>query len=120
MFITLDLKHGYFQCLLREKDRPKITFLINFGRGAKQMQYARCPMGLTSSSDHFNTITDEIFSECEGYMKIIDDLLVESENYKQLEQRLCKILMKARENNATFSRDKVPIGPRITFAGMRI
>ena len=74
-------------------------------------------MGLSSSSDYFNTVTDEIFGDCDGYQKIVDDILVEGKDYTELATRLRAIFIRARDNGVTFSKDKVQVGDKVSFAG---
>ena len=115
------MKEGYFQARIRKEDRPKTAFMINAGSGARRLQYIRCPQGLSSSSDHFNTTTDKIFAPCQSFMmKIIDDILIFADSYSQLEERLRKVLSQARDNNVIFSKTKIQVGEGITFAGMRL
>ena len=107
VFISLDMKEGYFQARIRKEDRPKTAFMINAGSGARRLQYIRCPQGLSSSSDHFNTATDKIFESCQSFMmKIIDNILIFADSYAQLEERLRKVLSQARDNKIIFSKTK--------------
>ena len=71
-FACLDLVWGYFQCELAPESRAPTTFLLTQGR----FQYARAPMGLNASGDHFCKMSDLALGEL-AKAKIVDDVMVE-------------------------------------------
>lgn len=77
-FTTLDLKSGYHQILLAEKDRMKTAFSINNGK----YEFCRLPFGLKNAPSIFQRTIDDILREyigkiCQVYM---DDIIIFSPN----------------------------------------
>ena len=70
-YASIDLLHGYYQARLTERAKRHTAFLINFGHGAHRFMYKRAPMGLVSSSDHFNRETDKVFANLPGIHKLV-------------------------------------------------
>ena len=73
-YCILDLPHAYFQIPLTHKASQLTPFIVNTGSGAHRYVYRRAPMGLVSTSDFFNSTTDEIFEGLPGVSKLIDDI----------------------------------------------
>ena len=73
-------------------------------------------MGLTSSSDEFCRRTDQALSGLK-LKKIVDDILIATDSYKDLEISLKSVVTRCRKHNITISADKIEIGPQIRFAG---
>ena len=67
-------------------------------------------MGLSSTSDHFNRVTDNIFAGLPRVKKLIDDILVEADSREQMEERLQKVLKKGEEHDMTLTRSKTQFG----------
>ena len=73
-------------------------------------------MGLTSNSDEFCRRTDEALSGLK-LKKIVDDILINADNYEDLKISLERVLTRCRKHGITLSADKIEIGPQIRFAG---
>ena len=101
-FSTFDCLHGYHQIEVDEGSRHLLQFITPFGRYA----YKRCPMGLVSSGDEFCRRVDEAISGIEQLSKVMDDLLVYDETYKEHMQRVYKVLMTCRKHRITLNADK--------------
>ena len=53
-FATLDFSSGYYQILIKEKDRDLFAFLIPQGK----YRFARLPQGSKPACDIFNIVSD--------------------------------------------------------------
>ena len=62
-FCCLDLVHGYFQQKLEKQSAKLTTFVVSYGEGSRRYNYARSPMGLSSSGDEFCKRTDLAIEE---------------------------------------------------------
>ena len=82
----LDCLHGYFQVEVQLGSRKYLNFLLPSELGPKKggkFRFRRSPMGLSTSADDFNRITDTCLFEkgplhddrgrC---LKLVDDLIV--------------------------------------------
>lgn len=91
-FSTLDLKSGFHQIKLTEKDRQKTAFNINNGK----YEFCRLPFGLKNAPSIFQRAIDDILREeigktCQVYM---DDIIIYSpDEYTHL-QHIDTILRK--------------------------
>lgn len=75
-FSTLDLKSGFHQIKLAERDRPKTAFGVNNGK----YEFCRLPFGLKNAPSIFQRAIDDILREeigktCQVYM---DDIIIHS------------------------------------------
>lgn len=73
-FTTLDLKSGFHQILMSEKDRQKTAFSVNNGK----YEFCRLPFGLRNAPSIFQRTIDDILREwigkcCHVY---IDDIII--------------------------------------------
>lgn len=75
-FTTLDLKSGFHQILMNEKDRQKTAFSVNNGK----YEFCRLPFGLRNAPSIFQRTIDDILREWIGkccYV-YIDDIIIYS------------------------------------------
>ena len=112
-FAVFDCKHGYWQIELAKESRPYTCFMTESGR----YQYKRAPMGLISSGDEFCLQTDRALADIPGVFKLVDDILVYAENYRQLLERIQTVFARCKEWGITLSEDKYQIGPVDKVAG---
>ena len=113
VFAVFDAVSGYFQISLHKDSRKYTTFVIPEGR----FVFKRCPQGLSSSSDTFVDITNQIFSGLEGVLRLIDDICIQAPDYITLFYRIRKFLLKCREYNIGISRKKIQCGEKVRFSG---
>jgi len=73
-FTTLDLKSGYHQITLAERDREKTSFSVNGGK----YEFRRLPFGLKNAASIFQRTIDDILREQIGKFCYIyvDDVIV--------------------------------------------
>jgi hypothetical protein len=92
------------------------TFILPSGK----YRYTRAPMGLNALSDEFCRRTDEALAGVDGVVKVVDDILVQAEDYDQLEERLEQVLERCRAARITLTKGKFFVGEQVKFAGFII
>eukprot|EP00834_Sanchytrium_tribonematis_P008742 NODE_1157_length_1981_cov_0.648778.p1 type:complete len:537 gc:universal NODE_1157_length_1981_cov_0.648778:1732-122(-) len=81
LFSVLDLRHGFWQLSLAEKDRFKTAFSTSIGK----FEYVKVPMGLKTSPRYFQQVMHKIFhsllnKHLESYQ---DDILLKGKGFEQ-------------------------------------
>ena len=96
----IDFPSGYFQALLSKDSQGYTAFNTMFGR----FLFLRAPQGLSSSGDHFNSTTDQFFSELgESLIKQVDDIYILASILDELESRLEITAREAKKHSCTFT-----------------
>ena len=104
-FTVLDANSGYWQVELDRKSSELTTFNTPWGR----YRYLRLPFGIKTAGDIFIAEMDRIMNGLEGVSIITDDILVYGATEKEHNERLEKVLMRAREANLKLNPDKSKI-----------
>nr|GEW24348.1 putative reverse transcriptase domain-containing protein [Tanacetum cinerariifolium] len=98
VYSKIDLRSGYHQLRVREKDVPKTTFRTRYGHYEFQVM----PFGLMNTPAVFMDLTNQV---CKPYLDkfvivFIDDILIYSKDEKEYEGHLKAILelLKKRSN----------------------
>ena len=109
-FSVMDLKSGYYQVAMDEKDREKTDFTTPFGL----FEYLRMPMGLSTAPATFQrlmqtSMNDLIFQILLVYL---DDLLVYSKTFEEHLQRLQTVFDRLREVGLKLNPDKCQFAKR--------
>jgi hypothetical protein len=86
VFSKIDLRFGYHQIKIRDKDIPNITFSIRYSL----YEYLVMLFGLTNALSHFIYLMNSIFiSELDKFVVVfIDNILVYSKSMKEHEEHL--------------------------------
>ena len=71
-FTKLDARHGYWSIILHQDSSLLTTFNSPSGR----YRFLRLPFGLVCSQDIFQKKMDQILKECQGCIRIADDITV--------------------------------------------
>ena len=104
VFSKIDLRSGYHQLKIREKDMPKTAFTTRYGL----YEYTVMPFGLTNAPAYFMSMMNKVFMEYldKFVVVFIDDILVFSMTEEEHEQHLRMVLDKLREHQlyAKFSK----------------
>lgn len=103
-FTTLDLKSGYHQINLAEKDRKKTAFSINNGK----YEFCRLPFGLKNAPGIFQRAVDDILRDevgkiCHVY---VDDIIIFSQSAEKHLEDIERILNKLYVANMRISKEK--------------
>ena len=116
-YTVLDANMGYFQVKLSKKSSELTTFNTPFGR----YKYLRLPMGIKSSSDVFQRKMIEAFGDIDGVEVVVDDILIHGSTIEQHNDRLKKVLQRAREIDLKFNSKKCKIAvPEVTYVGHKL
>ena len=118
-YASFDLSHGYHQILMDTESRKLTTFLLpRVGNDPGGLfRYRSLPMGLSCSSDLFCKATDHAFRQLEHHFKLVDDVLLYSNNYSNLLEKCRKFLQKCQEFNIIVSPTKFKAATEIKYAG---
>ena len=71
-FTKLDAHHGYWSIILDQDSSLLMTFNSPFGR----YRFLQFPFGLVCSQDIFQKKMDQILEECQGCIRITDDITI--------------------------------------------
>ena len=104
VFSKIDLRSGYHQLKIREKDIPKTAFTTRYGL----YEYTIMSFGLTNAPAYFMSMMNKVFMEFldKFVVVFIDDILVYSKTEGEHKEHLRLALEKLREHQlyAKFSK----------------
>ncbi|XP_050548981.1 uncharacterized protein K02A2.6-like [Daktulosphaira vitifoliae] len=113
-FSTLDANSGFWMIPLDEESSNLCTFNTPFGR----YKFCRLPYGLNCAPEIFHRIMTEMFSDIEGAIVYIDDIIVMGSTKEEHDERLKKVFGRAREMNLKFNKNKCKFGvTEVKFLG---
>lgn len=118
-FSTLDLTSGFFQQVIRESDRPKLSIITHRG----SFEFSRSPFGLATSPNAFQRLMNVIFADLAD-MSIsiyIDDIAVASKDIKSHFHKLDLVFNKLRQHNLRLKPSKCSFfKSSIVFLGFKV
>ena len=103
VFTVVDANKGFFQLPLHE-DSKKLTAMLT---PCGVYVYNVLAMGLSLSSDVFESTIREITKDLSGVINIADDLLVYGRDDEEHDKNLIALLDRCREVNLTLNPDKL-------------
>ena len=114
VFSVLDASSGFWQVKLDNESAKLCTFNTPFGR----YMFKRLPFGISSAQDVFQSVMSQMFEDIEGVEVIVDDILVWGSTQTEHDERLERVLQRARQRNLKLNKDKSQIGLReISYIG---
>lgn len=105
-FSTLEADKAFWQVKLTEQSSKLTTFNTPFGR----YKFNRMPYGICSASEVFQACFQRMFSDPEGVIVYIDNILIWGKNKEEHDMRLDKVLQRIRENGVKLNYEKCKIG----------
>ena len=120
VFSTVDLRSGFWHCVLDEESSLLTTFNTPYGR----YRWLRLPFGLSVSPEIFPKRVNQTLEGLEGVLNIADDILVygvgdtaEQANADH-DRKLEMLLQRCRERGIALNRDKIKLRlTRVKFMG---
>jgi Reverse transcriptase (RNA-dependent DNA polymerase) len=115
-FTSLDLRSGYYQIRVREKDIPKTCIRTRYGSFA----FLVMPFGLTNAPSTFQAVMNDVFREYldEFVMVYIDDILIYSHTEDEHFRHVRLILERLREHQPYGKLSKCEFNrPSLPFLG---
>ncbi|XP_042148029.1 uncharacterized protein K02A2.6-like [Ixodes scapularis] len=130
VFSKLDLRDGYWQCILDEESSVLTTFQTPMGR----YRWLRLPFGLAVSSEIFQKRLQSALDGLDGVLCVADDILVfgvgeaESEARQDHDKKLESLLQRCEKIGVRLNRDKTELhcssmtflGHLLTREGLRV
>ena len=105
VFSTLDATSGFWQIPLDEESSLLTCFNTPFG----QYLFKRLPFGIKSAPEIYQRVMEELFDDIELCEVIADDLMVWGRDNEEHDQRLRKVLDRAREVQLKLNKKKCKI-----------
>ena len=129
-FSTVDLRSGFWDCVLDEESSRLKTFATPFG----WYRWCRLPFGLSVLSEIFQKRVNQVFEGLDSFLDIVDDILTygkgstEEEVNVDHDRNLEALLVRCRERGIALNKDKlclrrnkVPfVGHVLTNQGLKI
>jgi len=103
-FSVLDLKSGYYQIEVEEKDKSKTAFVCPLGF----WEFNRMPQGVTNAPSTFQRLMEKCMGDMhlKEVLVFLDDLIVFSKTLEEHEVRLMKVLGRLKEFGLKLSPEK--------------
>lgn len=121
IFTTLDLSNGFFNLLVKEEDRHKLSFTVPGGGGKWQLK--RMAQGIKSSTMLFTSFIDNLLAEYLGIqcLTYVDDIILFSDNFENHLVDIDKILTKLESENLRLNPKKCEFAKReVKYLGFRV
>ena len=103
-FSVLDLKSGYYQIEVEERDKPKTAFVCPMGF----WEFNRMPQGITNAPSTFQRLMEKCMGDINltEVLVFLDDLIVFSDTLEEHETRLMHVLNRLSEYGLKLSVEK--------------
>ena len=118
VFSKLDLRWGYHQIELDPESRGLTIF--STPQGLKR--YKRLIFGLSSASEMYQFIVQQVLHGVPGVRNISDDIIVFGKTQADHDRSLDQTLQRLRDSGLTLNQDKCrfSVGSELVFFGFRI
>lgn len=102
IFSKLDARSGFWMIELDDASAD----LCTFGTPSGRYQFLRLPYGINCASEVFHSKVRQMLENLEGVDSFVDDVIVWGSNQTQHDERLKKLLERAREVGIKFNKEK--------------
>ncbi|KAL0153919.1 hypothetical protein M9458_050768 [Cirrhinus mrigala] len=103
-FSVLDLKSGFYQIEVDEKDKAKTAFVCPVGF----YEFNRMPQGVTNAPSTFQRVMEKCMADINlrEVLVFIDDIIVFSKDLEEHEERLLRVLRRLKEYGLKLAPEK--------------
>ena len=101
-FTSLDLKSGYWQIPMDEKDKEKTAFISHKG----QFQFNKMPFGLCNAPSYFCELMEKVVGDLSFTIAYLDDLIIYSETEQEHIEHIREVFVRLREADLKLKRKK--------------
>ena len=119
-FSTLDLKSGYWQVLIMERDKEKTAFRTSSGQ---LYEFNQVPFGLCNAPATFSRLMDRVLSglRWETYLFYLDDIIVFSSTWEEHLARLRQVFERLRHADLKLGAEKCAFAAKeVSYLGHRV
>ena len=119
-FSTLDLKSGYWQVPIMERDKEKTAFRTSSGQLCESNQV---PFGLCNAPATFSCLMDRVLSglHWEPCLFYLDDIIVFSSTWEEHLARLRQVFERLRHANLKLGAEKCAFAAKeVSYLGNRV
>ena len=118
VFSKFDMKSGFWQIQISEKDKYKTAFNVPF----EQYEWNVMPFGLKNTPSEFQKIMNDIFKPFQDFSIVyIDDVLIFSQSIDQHFKHLQTFLAVVKRNGLVVSKPKINLfQTKVRFLGFEI
>ena len=102
IFSRLDLTEAFHQIELNETSRYVTTFVCHKGL----YRYKRLNYGISSASELYQRILQQILQDIPNCKNIVDDIIIYADNQEDHDKVLKMVLTRLREKNSTLNKNK--------------
>jgi hypothetical protein len=114
VFSKLDAYSGFWQIKLDDESSKACTFITPFSR----YRFLRLPFGISMTPEAFHRKIHCLFEDIEGVDTMMDDIIVWGATREEHDERLRKVLEKARSANLKLNQSKCQFGlNELTYLG---
>ena len=119
-FSTLDLKSGYWQVPIMERDKEKTAFHTSSGQ---LYEFNQVPFGLCNTPATFSRLMDCVLSGlyCETCLFCLDDIIVFSSTWEEHLARLRQVFERLRHADLKLGEEKCAFATKeVSYLGHRV
>ena len=119
-FSTLDLKSGYWQVPIQERDKEKTAFRTSSGQ---LFEFNQVPFGLCNAPATFSRLMDRVLAglHWETCLFYLDDIIVFTATWEEHLDRLCQVFECLRHAKLKLGADKCTFAARVvSYLGHRV
>ena len=119
-FLTLDLKSGYWQVPITERDKAKTAFRTSSGQ---LYEFNQVPFGLYNAPAIFSRLMDRVLSGLQWEMCLfyLDNIIVFSSTWEEYLARLRQVFERLRHANLKLGDEKFTfVAKEVSYLGHRV
>lgn len=117
VFTKLDLTNAFHHLILSEKSRELTTFMGPDGA----YRFKRLVFGVNCAPEVFQRHMERVLTGIKGVIVYIDDIMIHSDNIKELREITKEVMDKLKKNNLTINGEKCEFEKSsLTFLGQEV